>query len=137
GDTLPPDNKKAQKLEARLMKLRVTLDDDWWRELDWQRVDFCRELGMWCERRWDTLAVMQNSGMRHCTECRRDVHYCRNEQEARTLAGAGECVVIDSRQCRFPKFFPDESAQNKRLARWQARVPLRWRGDDKGWAAFL
>jgi uncharacterized protein (TIGR02996 family) len=101
-DGLPPADKRRPELDARLEALRGTVGHDWWRELDWGGVHHCVEFRFRCPQRWDTLIATEDSKVRHCTECRKDVHYCRTESEAYDLADAGKCVAIDSRQLRFP-----------------------------------
>jgi uncharacterized protein (TIGR02996 family) len=101
-DGLPPEDERRSELEVRLNAMRATVGHDWWRELDWGGVYHCVEFRYRCPQRWDTLVVTEDSKVRHCTECRKDVHYCRTEDEAYGFAAAGKCVAIDSRQLRFP-----------------------------------
>jgi uncharacterized protein (TIGR02996 family) len=101
-DGLAPADRRSPELEARLIALRAIVGNDWWRELDWGGVHYCVQFRYRCPQRWDTLLATKDSEVRHCTECRLDVHYCRTEKEAYGFAGAGKCVAIDSRRLRFP-----------------------------------
>jgi uncharacterized protein (TIGR02996 family) len=135
-DGLPPKDKRRRRLEERLKKLRETVGDDWWRELDWSSVDYCGAFEYRCPQRWDTLAPTEDSTVRHCPECREDVHYCETMGEALHLAEAGKCVAIDSRRDRIPleviRPRPDEGVMLGRLIgpqpKPQRRVPLSQRG---------
>jgi uncharacterized protein (TIGR02996 family) len=130
-DLLPSEDARKSKLGERLNALRAAIGHDWWRELDWGGVHYCVEFRFRCPQRWDTLLATGDSKVRHCTECHQDVHYCRTEDEALGLAGAGRCVAIDSRQLRFPPM--DDSEGSGLLlgivdqVRPQ-RVPLKLRG---------
>src|SRR5688572_5761980 len=54
-DSLPSGDKTRRQLRARLMQLRGVVGDDWWRQLDWAKVDYCVEFAYRCPQRWDTL----------------------------------------------------------------------------------
>jgi uncharacterized protein (TIGR02996 family) len=101
-DALPPRDRGRRKLQDRLRWLRMSVGDDWWRQLDWAGVEYCVEFEYRCPQRWDTLLPTDDSAVRHCSQCQRNVHYCRSAQEAHRLADAGECVAIDSRLVRLP-----------------------------------
>jgi uncharacterized protein (TIGR02996 family) len=126
-DGLPPKHPKRRGLNARLREIRAAVSDDRWRELDWPRVEYCVEFEYRCPRRWDALVPTQDPKVRHCPECREDVHYCRNSEEAHRLADVGCCVAIDSRQVRIPLGFARAAAQQGRrlLGRVAPRAPQR------------
>jgi uncharacterized protein (TIGR02996 family) len=132
-DSLPSGDRRRRRLRARLLQLRGLVGDDWWRQLDWAKVDSCVEFAYRCPRRWDTLLPTDNAGVRHCPACQRDVHYCRSARDAQRLANAGECVAIDSRLARLPLGLLLRRGQAGRLLgrvapRAPARVPLNKRG---------
>jgi uncharacterized protein (TIGR02996 family) len=131
-DGLPPADKRRPELDACLQALRGTVGHDWWRELDWGGVHYCVEFRFRCPQRWDTLVATKDSKVRHCTECRKDVHYAGTEGEAYDLAKAGKCVAIDSRQLRFPPMDNSNDVEGLTLGivnqvRPQ-RIPLKLRG---------
>jgi uncharacterized protein (TIGR02996 family) len=101
-DALPPRDRVRRKLQDRLRQLRAVVGDDWWRQLDWAGVEYCVEFEYRCPQRWDTLLPTDDSAIRHCPQCQRNVYYCGSEQDAHRLADAGECVAIDSRRLRLP-----------------------------------
>jgi uncharacterized protein (TIGR02996 family) len=126
-------DRKRRRLQARLRELRGLVGDDWWRKLDWARVEYCVEFEFRCPQRWDTLLPTDNAALRHCPVCQRDVHYCSSAQEAYRLADAGECVAIDSRLARLPMELLRTRRQVGRLLgrvapRVPARLPLSERG---------
>jgi uncharacterized protein (TIGR02996 family) len=131
-DGLPPEDKRRPELETGLQALRGTIGHDWWRELDWGSVHYCVEVRFRCPQRWDTLVATEDPKVRHCTECRKDVHYARTQRDAYDLAKAGECVAIDSRQLQFPPMdHSDESGGlllGLLLQVRPQRIPLKLRG---------
>jgi uncharacterized protein (TIGR02996 family) len=55
-------------------------------ELDWDFV---------CPKKWEQLTPTDDPSARHCSACRKTVHYCGSIAEAKEKAWAGECVVVD------------------------------------------
>ena len=47
-----------------------------------------------CPRRWLELRPIGRPNVRYCESCRREVHLCRDENEAVGRAQAGHCVAI-------------------------------------------
>src|SRR5262249_37605430 len=136
-DGLPPRDRRRRRLQARLLELRGSLDRDWWRQLDWAKVEVCVEFAFRCRQRWDALLPTEDPAVRHCRECRRQVHYCKSVPEALKLADAGECVAIDSRQIRLPLMLLRSREESGRLLgrvapQVPARVPLTKRGPEGG-----
>jgi uncharacterized protein (TIGR02996 family) len=124
-DSLPSKNRGRSRLQERLLELRRAVGDDWWRQLDYAKVESCVEFAYRCPQRWDTLLPTDNEAVRHCSVCQRDVHYCRNAGEAHRLADAGECVAIDSRQVRLPLEGVRRLEAGRLLGRVAPRVPVR------------
>jgi uncharacterized protein (TIGR02996 family) len=136
-DSLPSGDRRRRRLQARLLQLRGLVGDDWWRQLDWAKVEYCVEFAYRCPQRWDTLQPTQDAAVRHCPECQRDVHYCRSGQEAHRLADVGECVAIDSRLARLPLGLLRSALEAGRLLGKVAphvprRLPLNNRGHGDG-----
>jgi uncharacterized protein (TIGR02996 family) len=132
-DGLPPKDRRRRHLRGRLQELRGSVGDDWWRVLDSAKVEYCVEFAYRCPQRWDSLTPTADPAVRHCEECRRDVHYCRSARKAHQLAEAGECVAIDSRLARLPLRLVRAAERTGRLLGRVAphvphRVPLQARG---------
>jgi uncharacterized protein (TIGR02996 family) len=132
-DRLPREDRQRNRLQARLRKLRGAVGDDWWRQLDWARVEYCVEFAFQCPQRWDTLEPTDDPAVRHCEACGDDVHYVYSSREAARLADEGRCVAIDSRQMRLPlgleRVRGPRSVRMGRVApRVTRRVPLGERG---------
>jgi hypothetical protein len=47
-----------------------------------------------CPKVWSALTRTSNEGIRFCTECQRDVHWCENPGLAIRLGKAGKCVAV-------------------------------------------
>jgi uncharacterized protein (TIGR02996 family) len=136
-DALPSGDARRRKLQAQLLQLRRVVSDDWWRQLDWTKVEYCIDFAYRCPQRWDTLLPTDNAAVRHCCACQRDVHYCQSEQEAHRLAEAGECVAIDSRLAKLPLQLLMTRQETGRLLglvapRVPNRLPLSKRGHGPG-----
>lgn len=51
-----------------------------------------------CPKKWDELTETPDALVRHCSACKKDVHYCSSIEEAReAVSTGGHCVVIDLR----------------------------------------
>jgi uncharacterized protein (TIGR02996 family) len=136
-DALPAEDRRRRRLRARLLELHQVVGDEWWRQLDYAKVEYCIAFAYRCPQRWDTLTPTDDEAVRHCPACQRDVHYCRSEGEAQDRADAGECVAIDSRELRFPLELLRRQQETGRLLgrvapRVPARLPLHERGPRAG-----
>jgi uncharacterized protein (TIGR02996 family) len=132
-DSLPSKDSRRRRLQARLLELRKLVGDDWWQQLDWAKVEYCVEFEYACPQRWDTLSPTDDPAVRHCADCKRNVHYCRSSREAHWLADAGECVAIDTRLVMLPLGLVRQRREASRLLgkvapRVPARIPLNMRG---------
>ena len=47
-----------------------------------------------CGRDWDALRKTALDGVRWCTHCKRNVHYCKSDAETKVLADLGMCVAV-------------------------------------------
>ena len=45
--------------------------------------------------KWDSMALTDEEGVRSCAVCRKDVYYCRSDEEAIEHAKVGHCVAIE------------------------------------------
>lgn len=60
-----------------------------------------------CPKKWDELAETPDALVRHCSACKKDVHYCSSIEEAReAVSTGGHCVVIDLRVRRREEDLP-------------------------------
>ena len=124
-DSLPGGDRARRQLQARLLELRKLVGDDWWRQLDWAKVEYCVEFTYRCPQRWDTLQLTDDANVRYCSECERNVHYCQTAREAQNLADRGECVAIDSRLARLPLSLVRRREGGRLLGRVAPRIPPR------------
>ncbi|MGF1577834.1 MAG: TIGR02996 domain-containing protein [Gemmataceae bacterium] len=125
-DTLVSDEAKHRRLRKQLRELRELVGDDWWRQFDWAKVEYCVEFQYKCPQRWDTLDLTENPAVRSCSSCQQKVYYCESVEEAHRLADANECVAIDSRLAKTSLGrFRKSRKSGKMLGRVTPRVP-RW-----------
>ncbi len=127
-DALPSGDSKRRRLRERLNELRQVVGDEWWRQFDWAKVEYCVEFGYECPQRWDTLQSTDDPAVRHCSGCRQNVYYCESVEEAHRRADVNECVAIDSRLVKLS--FPRErtlrhSDRRMRMGRVLPRSPHR------------
>jgi hypothetical protein len=54
-----------------------------------------------CPKRWSELEPTDNDGVRFCSACDKDVHYCVSVAEAKAHARNGACVALDLTASRW------------------------------------
>jgi len=47
-----------------------------------------------CEQTWDGLTPTAHEQVRHCSECREDVHFCTTDEQLAQAIRQGHCVAI-------------------------------------------
>jgi hypothetical protein len=47
-----------------------------------------------CEQTWDGLTQTPDPRVRHCSECREDVHFCTTDEQLAKAIRQGHCVAI-------------------------------------------
>ena len=52
------------------------------------------QLAFRCPRTWGQLAPTKAKGIRHCSECERDVHLALTAEDFRQHAEEGQCVAV-------------------------------------------
>ena len=57
-----------------------------------------------CEQTWEGLTLTAHEQVRHCSECREDVHFCTTDAQLAKAIRLGHCVAIPS-----PAPGPDEA----------------------------
>jgi hypothetical protein len=83
----------------RLRELRGEISPDWLARLDRTAIENCAlRFAFQCPKRWENLLQRtEDTGVRFCEACRKDVYFCRTVQEAQRRAALGHCVAVDSR----------------------------------------
>lgn len=135
-DSLPPRSSRRRKLRDQLGQFRASVGDDWWRMLDYARVQYCVQFTYRCPQRWDMLTPTADPAVRLCAECNEQVHYCRTPSEAHQRADQGQCVAIDVRMALLPFGRYRSSQRTGRLLgrvapTVQQRIPLPLRGQSR------
>ncbi len=95
-------DERRRELAARLKGLRASLAADWLALLADSQLENCLEFVFRCPKRWDRLEWTGEPFVRHCTECRKKVYYCRTIGEAQAHAEEGHCVAVDLAVPRTP-----------------------------------
>lgn len=132
-DRLRSKDRKKRPLQERLSKLREFVGDDWWRQFDYAKVEYCVEFEYKCPQRWDTLQPTDNTAVRHCQVCQQEVYYCEDTGEARQRADAGQCVAIDTRSAKVSlQLVRTRRARGMLLGKVVARVPARLPLSERG-----
>jgi hypothetical protein len=52
------------------------------------------QLAFRCPQTWDRLTLTENAGIRHCSECDRDVHLALAQADFRRYGEEGHCVAV-------------------------------------------
>ena len=52
------------------------------------------EFAFKCPKTWGQLTPTEAEGIRHCSECDRDVHLALTEEDFRRHADGGHCVAV-------------------------------------------
>ena len=47
-----------------------------------------------CPQTWNRLTLTENAGIRHCSECKRDVHLALTQADFRQYGKEGKCVAV-------------------------------------------
>ena len=93
----------------RLQELAALLDTDWLAVVSRLKIENCPKqrnrlsrripldvkFHFVCDKNWDQLQATDKQTVRHCTDCKQDVHYCDTIVEARRHASAGRCIALD------------------------------------------
>jgi len=100
---LAPETPEFQELSTRIRVLAANMAPEWRRVVAHAPLENCGfRYEVKCPKRWESLAPSASPSTRFCDGCQRDVHYARTIGEARQLAQAGECLVVDLGQRREP-----------------------------------
>lgn len=105
---------KASKNERkasrkRLQKLAAELDTGWLAVVSRMPVENCRvsqrsgraprqlaaHFQFLCNRNWEDLQTTNDTTIRFCNDCQKNVHYCDTIVEARNQADRERCVAVD------------------------------------------
>ena len=89
--------KDRAALEARLRKLRKTIDIGWLIVFDRVPIECCRlEFEFECPRQWEKLQATEDLRERFCATCQRKVYHCDTIQDVRTHANQGHCLAVEA-----------------------------------------
>jgi hypothetical protein len=90
-------------MRVRLDELRRQTDPGWQALLDRPPIENCEvRFKFRCPKQWQNLARTDDSQVRFCDACRKNVYYCGTIAEARDHARRGHCVAVNSGQQRSP-----------------------------------
>jgi uncharacterized protein (TIGR02996 family) len=98
-----------KKREIELQQLAAKLPTDWLAVVSRLKVESCgakratnelweryqRQFDFVCDKRWDEMTTTEDNTVRHCEQCKENVHYCDTITDAREHAQQGHCVAVD------------------------------------------
>jgi uncharacterized protein (TIGR02996 family) len=100
---LKEDDERRPAVHERLRALARQIDTHWRRRLDLPVIENCSiAFAFECPKKWQTLQETEDSNVRHCDECRKNVYYCNSVAEACEHTRRGHCVAVDTQQERKP-----------------------------------
>jgi uncharacterized protein (TIGR02996 family) len=92
---------RSKLMSARLDELRRQADPRWLALIDRPPVENCEvQFKFRCPKQWQRLTATEDSQVRFCDACRKNVYYCGTVDEARAHARQGRCVAVRSGQRR-------------------------------------
>lgn len=102
--TLDPDSAAFTAAKQTLETLGRLFPAHWRRTIARPPIENCDvRFELQCPKQWGQLAPTADPNQRFCETCARNVHYAPTVGDARRLAIAGECVVVDLTQLRRPR----------------------------------
>jgi hypothetical protein len=92
-----------QQMPARLQVLAATLDPTWLAVVSDTEIEGCGRSTAegWlrfefvCDKTWADLKPTDDSTVRHCEACRKNVYFCDNLADAREHAQENHCIAVD------------------------------------------
>jgi uncharacterized protein (TIGR02996 family) len=119
----PPESGRTagrkKRRQTELQSLAAKLPTDWLAIVSRLKVEGCRAKAeehehqpqrlalvnlfeFVCDKRWDEMATTEDDTIRHCKQCKQNVHYCDTIVTAREHAAKGHCVAVDLGIIRSP-----------------------------------
>jgi uncharacterized protein (TIGR02996 family) len=76
--------KQRHKVQKRLRELRAAIRPEWLARLDRTAIENCQvQFAFRCPKRWEKLQETEDSRVRFCEACGKNVHFCGTVAEAR------------------------------------------------------
>jgi uncharacterized protein (TIGR02996 family) len=89
------DDSRRPSAEARLQELRAGIDAGWLALLGRPPIENCGiRFKFRCPRQWQALTLTDDSKVRFCSACAKNVYYSETVDEARDHAQSGHCVAV-------------------------------------------
>jgi uncharacterized protein (TIGR02996 family) len=99
---LEADDPRHKQLDGRIKETRAQVETDWLAALAQVRIEACGRWKFRCPQQWEKLRLTDDARVRHCTACRKNVHYCTTIEDAQSHARQGHCVAVDTAVQRWP-----------------------------------
>jgi uncharacterized protein (TIGR02996 family) len=97
----PSNQERQDRLTNRLRELSTRVDLAWRSRVARPAIEGCPQFDFACPKSWASLAATGREGIRHCSACKANVHYCASIEEARAHGAAGRCVALDITGARY------------------------------------
>jgi uncharacterized protein (TIGR02996 family) len=99
--TAQPDTDEFRFAKNKLHALADRFPSHWRRTIARPPIENCDvRFELQCPKQWGQLTPTNDPTQRFCGTCQRNVHYAPTVTKARSLAIAGQCVVVDVGQVR-------------------------------------
>jgi len=83
-------------MSARLRVLADSIDKQWLAVVAKLPIENCSEAFRFqCPRKWKNPNATGDTAVRFCEECKQNVYYCNDIEEASDHAFAGHCLAVD------------------------------------------
>jgi uncharacterized protein (TIGR02996 family) len=98
---LPQDDQRFDGMVTSLRELSAWIDQQWLRAVARSNIEKCGfRFRFRCPKQWDRLQLTEESSVRFCSACLKNVYYCGGLEEARDHVGNGHCVALDPNVAR-------------------------------------
>jgi uncharacterized protein (TIGR02996 family) len=92
-----PEALRFTEVKLRLRKLEKHLPRTWLAVLDVPLIEACAQRFQFaCPAEWERLRITEDTHIRLCDECKREVHFCHNLYDAANAASAGKCIALST-----------------------------------------
>jgi len=93
-----------QSIPTRLQELAMNIDTTWLALVSDPEIegcgrsagnDFALRFEFLCDRTWADMQPTEDTDVRHCATCSKNVYYCDNLADAREQSSNGHCIAVD------------------------------------------
>jgi uncharacterized protein (TIGR02996 family) len=87
----------------KLQKLAAQINPSWLAVVSHPKLEACRmSFQFECPKHWEKLTPTNDTNIRFCASCKRNVYHCETLQDAQAHANRGDCVALTVALVRKP-----------------------------------